>query len=376
MKLIDLATPCLILDQGRLRTNVARMSDRARGLGVRLRPHMKTCKSAEVGRLAAGNGAITVSTLREAEYFAAHGFTEIFYAVGLVPAKVARIASLIHNGIDVSITLDDSDNAMRVAAVARGHHVSLPVMIEIDSDGHRNGTLPQGTALEQLAAMIEALDGMHLQGVMTHAGESYAAHSGSQLADHAELEREAVITAAATLRRAGFTVGVISVGSTPTAAFVRSLAGVDEMRPGVYMFGDLFQSGLGVCTQSDIAISVLTTVCHHNRRLNRLLIDAGALALSKDRSTARQSVDQGYGLVTDIGLNRFNPELIVVDVNQEHGIVSTRDGSRLPFESLPIGSVLRVLPNHACMTAAGHDLYHVVDGSEKAISVWDRCRGW
>jgi D-serine deaminase-like pyridoxal phosphate-dependent protein len=169
---------------------------------------------------------------------------------------------------------------------------------------------------------------------------------------------------------------VVSVGSTPTAHNATDLTGVTEVRAGVFMFFDLVMAGIGVCRTEDIALSVLATVIGHQREKGWILIDAGWMALSQDRGTRRQEVDQGYGLVCDIE-GRPYPDLIVLDANQEHGIVAVRTGSDGVLPPLAIGDRVRILPNHACATGAQHRAYHVVRGASAQVeAVWPRFGGW
>ncbi len=209
---------------------------------------------------------------------------------------------------------------------------------------------------------------------MTHAGESYECRSAQELEKHAELERRLCVQAADSLRSNGISCPRISVGSTPTALSAKTLQGVTELRAGVYVFFDLVQAGLGVCSLDDIALSVLTTVVSHKTSHRRLIIDAGGLALSKDRGTASQAVDCAYGLVLQAEDGKLIPGLQVVAANQEHGIIDLPEGFH--FGQFPLGSQLRILPNHACMTAAAHDHYNVVEGDDVIIDSWQRCNGW
>ncbi|MDH4116166.1 MAG: alanine racemase [Acidimicrobiia bacterium] len=348
-------TPWLTLDLDRLDRNVNRMRDRMAGLGVSLRPHMKTAKSIDVAKrvLEPGQG-ITVSTLAEAEYFAAHGITDILYAVGVTPSKLGTAADLRHQGVDLQVVVD----SLEAAAACVGNH---RVWIEVDCDGRRGGVTPDGRALLSIAGVL----GDSLAGVMTHAGGAYGCRGEVQIRAFAERERLAVTTAATVLRGAGHRCAGVSVGSTPTATFAEHLTGVTEARPGVYMFMDLFQAGIGVCDLDDIALSVTASVIGH--RADGFVIDAGALALSLDRSTSQLPEDLGYGLVLGSEGRRLG---VVERVTQEHGIVVPANGD-VP----PIGAVLSVLPNHACITAAGHESYQVMSGGER-IGTWKRATGW
>ena len=217
---------------------------------------------------------------------------------------------------------------------------------------------------------------MELAGVLTHAGESYNLKDPDSLAAAAENERSAAVAAATTLRNKGQACPIVSVGSTPTAHFARNLEGVTEVRAGVYMFFDLVMHGVGVCQLDDIALSVLATVIGKKPDKGWILVDSGWMALSRDRGTASQAVDQGYGLVCDIDGRPFK-DLIVSQASQEHGVLALRAGSNETLPDLPVGARVRILPNHACATAAQHEIYNVIAGANLQIEAqWPRMRGW
>ena len=365
MRLADLPTPCLVLDRGILQRNIDAMARTVARHGVPLRPHMKTAKSIDVARLAiAGQpGGITVSTLAEAEYFAAHGIADILYAVGITPQKLDQVAKLNAAGAAVMVLTDDADTASAIAA----HPLPPRALIEIDTGEGRGGLTPDHTALLEIAARLRGT----LAGVMTHAGHSYAGRSIDAMTAIAETERAGVVSAAERLRAAGHAVPIVSMGSSPTALHAGSLAGVTEVRAGVYMFGDLFQAEIGTHGIDDIALTVLASVI--GRRPGRLLLDAGGLALSKDRSTEATAKDYGFGLVLDMAGNRSLGDAIIRRAYQEHGVVELDPAHPV---DLAIGSKLRVAPNHTCMTAAAHDRYFVVDGGDGVVATWSRLNGW
>jgi D-serine deaminase-like pyridoxal phosphate-dependent protein len=338
---------------------------------------VKTAKSIDVVRraLAGQPGGITVSTLREAEQFFAHGIRDILYAVGIAPAKLDHVAALRAQGADLTVLLDSVGAACAVAERGRALGIDFPVLIEIDSDGHRSGIRPGDAALLEVGRTLENGHGARLRGVMTHAGDSYNCTSTDAIRRIAEQERAAVVDCAAALRAAGLPCPVVSVGSTPTATFGESFAGVTEVRAGVYMLFDLVMAGLGVCAVDDIAVSVLATVIGHQPDKGWIITDAGWMALSRDRGTARQRIDQGYGLVCVVD-GRPVENLIVCDTSQEHGILGDRHGRMLSAARYPVGAQLRILPNHACATAAQHAAYHVVDAGASIEAVWPRFGGW
>jgi D-serine deaminase-like pyridoxal phosphate-dependent protein len=363
MTLDDIPTPALVLDLGVLKRNLKLMTDAlARHPGVVLRPHMKTAKSTEVAKLAAPDfGPITVSTLAEAEYFAKAGWRDQIYAVGITPQKLERIAAMNEDGARIKVITDDMEMAERIAA----HPGQLAALVEVDSGEHRGGTVPE-TAL----AVARAL-GRKMLGTFTHGGHSYAGRSDARMAEVAEAERKAVTDTAQAMRDAGLKVRITSMGSSPTALYAKSLEGVTEVRAGVYMFGDLFQGQIGTHPLRDIAVTVLASVIGKRPDRGTVLLDAGGLAMSKDRSTQAVPKDYGFGLMLDLDGKPGFGDAIMRSAYQEHGEVLVPGNP-----SFRIGDKVRVAPNHTCMTVAAHTRYHVVDGGREVIGVWDRVNHW
>ena len=373
-------TPALLLDVDALDGNLTRMRDHLGRLGVALRPHVKTAKSTEVVRRALEGqpGGITVSTLKEAEYFFENGVRDILYAVGIAPgSKLTHVVDLIRRGAKLTLTLDNAVAAESVAKAAKSASVRIPILLEIDVDGHRAGIGIDSPDLIAVARAVHEAGSLELRGVMTHAGGSYDCRSAQALREAASQERLRSVAAATRLRADGLPCPVVSVGSTPTALFAESFAGVSEVRAGVYMFQDLVMAGLGVCRIEEIAISVLVCVIGHQAERGWLITDGGWMALSRDRGTASQPLDQGYGVVRTADGHAPPDDLIVVSANQEHGIIAQRSGARFDVERYPVGTLLRILPNHACATAAQHDHYNLVRaGSCRSVASWPRISGW
>jgi D-serine deaminase-like pyridoxal phosphate-dependent protein len=371
--ILELTTPALVLDRARLEANAARMREKVRSLGVALRPHVKTSKSIDVLNVLADGGsvAITVSTLAEARYFFERKVTDILYAVGIAPVKLPEIADLIRCGCKLRIILDTLEAADGVRAFIDAESVPVEVLIEIDSDGHRAGVSADDPLLIEIGRKL----GSGLAGVMTHAGASYDCRTRAEFEAMAEQERALTVRAAERLRATGLACPIVSVGSTPTLHYARKLNGVTEARAGVYAFGDLVQSELGTCTIEDIAIGVIASVIGHNRKHGRVLVDAGFLALSRDRGTADLPVDWGYGAVCHATTGEIIEGITVSGTNQEHGIITSQAGD-IDFDHFPVGSRVKILPNHACATAAAYERYHVIGDGDRVIDVWERINGW
>jgi D-serine deaminase-like pyridoxal phosphate-dependent protein len=378
MKLDELDTPAAVVDIPRMNRNVARMQSRMNTLGVRFRPHVKTTKCLEVVRaqLAAGANGITVSTLKEAEAFFAAGVTDILYAVSIAPSKLPRAMALRKQGCDLKLVVDNVCAALEVAKFCAGQREALEVWIEVDTDGHRSGIAPEHDALLEVGRILHD-SGVKLGGVMTHAGSSYELHTPEALAALAEQERSGCVRAAQRLRDAGLPCDAVSVGSTPTALSASRLDGVSEVRAGVYVFFDLVMHNVGVCSTDDIALSVLTTVIGHQPEKNWVILDAGWMAMSRDRGTSRQTQDFGYGQPCSLDGTPIT-DWVLSGANQEHGIVSPvhETGQAISAETrFPLGTKLRILPNHACATGAQFPEYHALS-ADGETTVWSRFHGW
>ena len=358
--LTEIATPAFLVDRTIVQRNCARMRDKAHASGVRFRPHVKTHKCVEAGRLQHGGaaGPITVSTLAEAEYFAGAGFRDITYAVPIAPAKLDRAAALARR-IERLNVLVDSEEAFRAL---EEHEYVFDVFLKVDCGYHRAGVDPESPDSARLALAMARSERVHFQGLLTHAGHSYNAR------DVEEVRRVAAVESSSLSRfRALLGLELVrSIGSTPTLSVVDRFDDCDEVRPGNYVFYDAFQATLGSCTPDDVAVSVLTTVVGSYPERGALIVDAGALALSKDLGPDHLDPRFGYGIVCDLDLRPLPMRLAAL--SQEHGKVESR-------MHVPVGTRLRILPNHSCLTAAMYERYHVLEGG-RVVDEWRPVRGW
>jgi D-serine deaminase-like pyridoxal phosphate-dependent protein len=274
------------------------------------------------------------------------------------------------------VLVDSVDGALQLIAAARVERVVVPVVVELDVDGYRCGIDPSDPDFLRLCRLLSDSEATEFRGLMSYAGASYRCSSTSDMADLAERHRLAMVCARAVLSAVGIEGTIFSFGSTPATYFASSLEGFTEARCGIYMFQDLYQAGIGACEIDDIALSVLTTVIGTQPALNRFTIDAGALALSKDRSTQGTDFDAGFGLICDSENGSPIDDLYVSATSQELGLVTSRSQNRIDFRAIFLGRRLRVLPNHADMTAAAHDSYHVVNAKGRIVDRWGRVNGW
>jgi D-serine deaminase-like pyridoxal phosphate-dependent protein len=363
MDLVSLKTPALLLDLERTKRNAERMSVTALRNNVRLRPHIKTHKCIEVARIETEghDGAITVSTLAEARAFAKQGFSDITYAVPIEQGKFADAIEILKSGIKLNLLTDDTETMRRLDQVAEKAGVGT----------HRVGVEPHTPEAIEIPRVISDLKNLTFAGILTHAGHSYNAHSKDEILAVARHERDSMVELAERLKSQGIEVPTVSIGSTPTMSMIDHLNGIDEIRPGNYVFFDAFQATLGSCSFEDTALTVLTAVIHKDHTRKRIVVDAGAVALSKDRGPVALDPNCGYGLVLD--LEGSETEMRVTGMSQEHGEI---DATASPlFDRIKVGDRLRILANHSCLTAAQHAHYNVVEDS-RIIDRWEIHRGW
>jgi D-serine deaminase-like pyridoxal phosphate-dependent protein len=368
-----LPTPSLLVDRARVERNVMRMASRIAALGARLRPHVKTHKAIEVGRLQAQAGmqGITVSTLAEARAFAAQGFDDITYAVPIEPGKFAAVVAMNAEGTRLAVITDDPEVPASLAAVAKRAGVTVDVYLKVDCGYGRAGVDPEGPALLEMAERIGSAAPLRFAGLLAHAGHSYQARGRAEILTIANAERDVMVAAARRLAAQGIAVPCVSIGSTPTASHVEDLTGVHEVRTGNYAFYDLMQVTIGSCGAADVALSVLSAVVHRDRAKGRVILDAGAIALSKDAGIADPDGVTHYGRLVTLEGEELG--LRVTALSQEHGWVQTDDGAAL--DRLPVGARVRVLANHSCLTAAQHAHYEVCEGT-RVVDRWVNHRGW
>lgn len=366
----DLPTPALLLDLDVLERNLDRMAERTGALHVALRPHVKTHKCLEVGRMQLQRGArgITVATLPEAQAFADGGFTDITWAFPLVVGRLEEVVALARR-ITFRVALDCAEALDALGSASRAAGVEVHAWMEVDSGHHRSGVDPRAADSVALARRLAGERGVVFDGLLTHAGHSYHARTRAERAGIAEAERATMVAFATLLEGAGVTVPAVSVGSTPAMAAVQRLDGVNEVRPGNYAFYDFMQLAGGVCAVEDCAVTVLASVVSHQRGAAHVVVDAGALALSKDPGPHDAALARGLGpVVSGLAGHRLDPAVQVRAVSQEHGMIGGETAGDVEGR-FGVGEKIRILPNHSCLTAAMFDRYHVVRGQD-VVDEW------
>jgi D-serine deaminase-like pyridoxal phosphate-dependent protein len=360
--MIDVETPALLLYRDVMERNLKHMADRAKRLGVALRPHIKTHKCLELGRRQEAHGArgVTVSTLSEAEAFARGGFTDLTWAFPLDRTHLPRVQRIAEQAT-VRVILDDLETAKAVSGTG------LHVWLKVDCGYHRAGVDPSSRYGLEVARELGAERGITFDGILSHSGHAYRTRSKDEAAQVAEQERQVMAWFAELLRKDGLPVRGVSVGSTPAMAAVKDLTGVTEARPGNYIFYDRTMVLIGCCEPQDVAVSVLATVVSHQPGASHFVVDAGALSLSKDLGPTHLGLEPAFGDV------RGHPELTVASVSQEHGLIRAAAPAAIEGK-YKVGDRIEIIPNHSCLTEAHFDEYVVMDGG-RMIDRWHIERG-
>ena len=361
------------MDIDRVRRNAEQMSEVANRNKVRLRPHIKTHKCIEVAniQIEGHDGAITVSTLEEARAFARNGFTDITYAVPIEKGKFAEAIELKRRGTKLNLLTDDAATVDALNKDAGEAGENFDVFLKIDCGTHRVGVEPHTLEAMEIPRKINDARNLNFAGLLTHAGHSYDVKTKEEILQIARHERDSMVELADRLRADGTEVPCVSIGSTPTMTHVDHLDGIDEIRPGNYIFFDGYQATLGSCSFADAALTVLAAIIHRDPSRRKLVIDAGGIALSKDRGPTHLDPACGYGHVLDLEGNETG--MRVTGMSQEHGEIHAAEQET--FERFKVGDRVRILANHSCLTAAQHSHYNVIENGQ-VVDQWQIHRGW
>ncbi|MFC4766134.1 alanine racemase [Effusibacillus consociatus] len=343
-------TPMVLVHYGKLIANLDDMAEFAEASRVKLRPHAKTHKTAEITQLQRERGAIgiTVAKIGEAEEMAIRGCANILIAYPIIGhSKLKRLLALAEQ-IQVSTIIDSLEGAQALSSFFASQNRRIDVYVKVDSGLQRCGKKP-GQEAADFTRRIADLPGIRLIGLLTHAGHAYGASEPHLLEKIARDEARSLLDTAALLNQAGLQVSEISVGSTPTVKISGSVPGVTEIRPGNYVFYDMTQVRLGVVPMERCALRILTQVVSRPAP-DRIVTDAGAKTLALDRGAHGVEGVSGYGLIVDY------PAAEIERLSEEHGVVKVS-----PADPIQVGDLLEIIPNHACPVVNLADELIVVD---------------
>lgn len=353
-------TPIIQVNMDRLEANLKAMSARAQKANVVLRPHTKTHKSANIAKqqLELGAGGITVAKLGEAEVMADHGIDNILIAYPIVgAAKIRRLIALSERA-EVIVSCDDPEVALPLSEAFEAVGKRLPLYIDVNTGLNRCGREP-GEATLEIVRIIADMPGVEIRGLMTHAGHAYLQQDAEGIRKVAKYEAEALVKTRELAKKEGIHIPIVSVGSSPTSFFIAEQEGVDELRPGSYVFGDRTLLSSGLMTEDQCALTISATVVS-TPRPGVALIDGGTKTFGNDAHPALP----GYGQVVG------HPDWILEKLTEEHGVLRLPEGV-----SVKIGDVLDFIPNHCCFTVNLHDRLTAIRGDMETDPIEVHGRG-
>jgi D-serine deaminase-like pyridoxal phosphate-dependent protein len=351
----ELETPAVVVDLDVMERNLLRMAEYCRSQGIKLRPHTKSHKIPDLAKRQIENGAtgITVAKIGEAEVMLESGITDIFIAYPLVGrGKTTRLAALADRA-DITVSLDSLEAARAISEQVTAGNVKVGILAELDVGFRRCGVANEKELLA-LAQKVAVLPGLEFRGLMFFPGQFVVGPT-----ERAALMggvNELLSRTKEAFESAGLPLATVSGGSTPTAYDAHQFRGVNEVRPGMYIFNDRNMVGIGVARVEDCALSVIVTVVS-NSVAGRAIVDGGSKTFSSDRYLAGDY--GGFGLVKE------DPEAEVEHLSEEHGHLNIRHSTH----SYRIGERLTVIPNHVCSTVNMHDEIYGVRG-ERVETVW------
>lgn len=360
--MLKLTEPTLLLDKGKCLKNIEQMTAKARKNNVTLRPHFKTHQSHEIGRWFKDSGIekITVSSLRMAEYFAADGWRDITVAFPLNIHEIDRINSLAEK-ITLNLLVVAPETIERLA---NGLKFAVNLFIEVDSGDHRTGISANDfETIDKILSEINRFKTLTFKGFLTHAGHSYGVKSDQ--AAVTEIYRESVnlISPLKTKYAEKYSDLIISYGDTPTCSVMNNFEGVDEIRPGNFVFYDVVQCEIGSCTPDQIAVAMACPVVAKYPERNEIVIYGGAVHFSKDCLFLPDG-KRVFGKVvklTDDGWDTAETGAYVKSLSQEHGVIFAPPEE---MEKIKIGDFVGVLPVHSCLTVDVMKEYVTLDGEK------------
>ncbi len=359
----DIDTPALLIDLDRIENNLKTMQQKADTCGARLRPHIKAHKIPELAQSQIRLGAvgITASKVAEAEIMADAGINDIFIANQIVtPSKLKRLAALSKR-VNMSVGLDSAAGAKILSDVFSAAGITIDYVIEIDSGLNRCGVSP-GLAAVELFKAIKHLSGLRFKGIFTHAGQVYGQQNREEVVEVSRLESETMVATSNCFKDIGVQPEVVSVGSTPTMRVWEGFAGINEIRPGNYIFLDAIQVALGVADPKTCALTVLATVTSRPAR-DRAVIDAGSKVFALDKGAHGKEMLKGYGIV-------LNKKAVLDRLSEEHGVMMLDSN-----EALEVGETIRIIPNHACTVINLSDKAYVIRRGKVAAELLIAARG-
>lgn len=357
--MLEITKPTMILDKGKCMANLIAMRDKANTSNIAFRPHFKTHQSVIIGNWfrKAGIHPITVSSVTMAKYFANYGWKDITISIPVNVLELQEINELAKE-VKLNIVVESTESLQYI-----DKHItySVGVYLKIDTGYYRSGVWWKDMRLlEQIFILLKNSNKLMLQGLLTHSGHTYKVENKTEII---EIFNDTVLKM--NFVREHFQDDwpdlKISIGDTPSCSLVQKFNGIDEIRPGNFIFYDLMQYSIGACTIDQVAMAVACPVIAKSPQRNEIVIYGGAVHLSKD-FLFKSNGERMHGYVVLFEENNWTRPVkgtYVSNLTQDHGVITT---TREFFDQVKRGDILGILPIHSCLTANLMKKYTTLDG--------------
>ena len=351
--------PTLIIDKEKSIANLQSIHEKAVRSGVRFRPHFKTHQSAIIGNWFRKFGihSITVSTVTMGKFFSNYGWKDITLSLPVNTLEAYEINELAFD-VDLNIVVESAE-PVRFLNGYLTHKVG--VFIEIDTGDHRTGLSGDDTGeIHRILDILRRSSRLRFKGFCTHSGQTYHAENKEMIRKY-YLETVEKMSRLKEIHLSEFPEMIISVGDTPSASIIEDFSGVDEIRPGNFIFYDLMQYSIGACSIDQVAVALACPVIAKNDARNEVVVYGGAAHLSKE-FLYRSDGDRTYGYVVAFGEKRWTRPIkgaYLAKITQDHGIIK---GSDTFVQGIKRGDIVGILPVHSCLTANLMKRYMTLEG--------------
>ena len=340
--------PTLLLDKQKCITNIENMIARAEKANARLRPHFKTHQSAEVGNWFKEKGieSIAVSSLNMAAYFADHGWKDITVAIPVNVREIDLINDLASK-IQLNLVVESRESILFLESELKH---SVGVFIKVDTGYHRCGLPSEAVgSIKILTDLMKETEKLNCKGFLAHTGHNYKASDQKEI--HKNHSKTLLnLNELKDVFRKEIPNIEVSLGDTPACSISEEFYGIDELRPGNFVFYDIMQYVLGSCDENEIAVALACPVIAKNIDRNELVIHGGGVHFSKEFIEADEEGTRLFGSLVRITENGWSEILgggFLAELSQEHGIIRCSDDL---FDQFTIGDIIGILPVHSCMT--------------------------
>ncbi len=339
----EITHPTFLVDKKRVIKNIQQFQKKFSRSNTIFRPHFKTHQSTLVGSWfqELGIHQISVSSVAMAWQFYQAGWKDISIVFPFNRLEIALLQEMSKDAT-IGILIEDLESVNFLSSYITNN---LNIYIKVDCGYGRTGIeVTNHKLVLKIAQLVNNSSKLHFKGILSHFGNTYSARNNKEVKQIYNNSLEKMIQLKEELIK-DFPDVMISIGDTPSVSIIKDFTGVDEMRPGNFVFYDWMQTEIGSCSTDKIAAIMLCPVVAKHKKRNEIIIHGGAVHFSKERG------NKHFGGICDISEGfgtQVIPNCYIKSLSQEHGIVHCSESF---FEDVSIGDLIGIIPIHSCLTA-------------------------